>query len=107
VSGGGSDDEAAVSAPAAPARTAHEGHAGHGSPAGVGKAGHGGHGDHVAMFRRRFWWSLVLTVPVVATSHMVMDWFGYSLGFPGMGLVGPVLGSILFVWGGWPFLSGG
>ncbi len=59
------------------------------------------------MFRRRFWWSLLLSVPVVATSHMVMDWFGYSLDFPGMELVGPGLGSILFFWGGWPFLSGG
>ena len=69
--------------------------------------GHAGHGDHAEMFRRRFWWSLLLTVPVVATSHMVMDWFGYSLDLPGMGLVGPGLGSILFFWGGWPFLSGG
>ena len=59
------------------------------------------------MFRRRFWWSLLLTIPVVATSHMVMDWFGYELDFPGMGLVGPVLGSVLFFWGGWPFLAGG
>jgi len=70
-------------------------------------AGHGGHGDHAEMFRRRFWWSLLLTVPIVATSHMVMDWFGYSLDFPGMGLVGPGLGSLLFFWGGWPFLAGG
>jgi Cu2+-exporting ATPase len=59
------------------------------------------------MFQRRFWWSLLLTVPVVATSHMVMDWLGYSLDFPGMELVGPVLGSVLFFWGGWPFLAGG
>jgi Cu2+-exporting ATPase len=66
-----------------------------------------GHGDHVEMFRRRFWWSLLLTVPIVATSHMVMDWFGYELDFPGMGLVGPVLGSVLFFWGAWPFLAGG
>jgi P-type Cu2+ transporter len=36
--------------------------------------GHGGgHGDHVGMFRRRFWWSLLLTLPVVVTSHMIMD----------------------------------
>ena len=69
--------------------------------------GHGGHGDHVAMFRRRFWWSLLLTVPVVLTSHMVMDWFGYGLEFPGMELVGPGLGSIIFFWAGWPFLAGG
>jgi Cu2+-exporting ATPase len=70
-------------------------------------ADHAGHGDHAEMFRRRFWGSLVLTLPVVATSHMVMGWLGYSIDFPGMGLVGPVLGSILFFWGGWPFLRGG
>ncbi|MEA2842783.1 MAG: P-type Cu2+ transporter [Actinomycetota bacterium] len=59
------------------------------------------------MFRRRFWWSLLLTIPLVATSHMVMDWFGYELDFPAMAWVGPVLGTGIFVWGGWPFLSGG
>jgi Cu2+-exporting ATPase len=89
----------------------HEHHAGRtstgGDPAHQGHGGHGGHGDHAEMFRRRFWWSLLLTVPIVATSHMVMDWFGYSLDFPGMGLVGPGLGSVLFLWGGWPFLAGG
>ena len=80
----------------------HHQHGEHG-----GHGGHGGHGDHAEMFRRRFWWSLLLTVPVVATSHMIMDWLGYNLDFPGMELVGPVLGSVLFFWGGWPFLSGG
>jgi P-type Cu2+ transporter len=69
--------------------------------------GHAGHGDHVGLFRRRFWWSLLLTLPIVATSHMVMDWFGYDLDFPGMEWVGPVLGSVVFLWGGWPFLAGG
>ncbi|MFI6820111.1 heavy metal translocating P-type ATPase [Micromonospora sp. NPDC050187] len=58
------------------------------------------------MFRRRFWLSLALTVPVVVTSHMVMDWFGYQLGFPGIGWVAPVLGTVVFAWGGWPFLQG-
>ena len=78
----------------------HRHHAGHG--------GHGKHtGHHVEMFRRRFWISLLLTLPVVATSHMVMDWFGYELDFPGMEWVGPVLGSTIFLWGGWPFLEGG
>lgn len=61
----------------------------------------------VEMFRRRFWWSLLLTVPVVLTSPMVMDWFGYDLDFAGVKLVGPVLGTVLFVWGGEPFLRGG
>ena len=59
------------------------------------------------MFRRRFWWSLLLTVPIVLTSPMVMDWFGYTIDFPGVELVGPVLGTAIFLWGGWPFLTGG
>ncbi|WP_426504492.1 heavy metal translocating P-type ATPase [Dactylosporangium sp. McL0621] len=59
------------------------------------------------MFRRKFWLSLALTMPVVATSEMVMDWFGYRLDFPGVTWVGPVLGSVVFLYGGWPFLAGG
>ena len=84
-------------------------HEGHRNPA----AGHdggrhgGGHGDHAALFRRRFWWSLLLSLPIVATAHMIQDWFGYSLDFPADGLVGPVLGTVVFLWGGWPFLTGG
>ncbi|GAB3966318.1 heavy metal translocating P-type ATPase [Plantactinospora veratri] len=73
--------------------------------------GHGGHDKHAGhdpeAFRRKFWLSLALTVPIVLTSHMVMDWFGYSLDFPGISLVGPVLGSVVFLYGGWPFLAGG
>ncbi len=70
--------------------------------------GQGKHAGHsVAMFRRRFWWSLLLTLPLVVTSHMVMDWFNYTLDVRGMSWVGPVLGTVLYVWGGWPFLTGG
>ena len=64
------------------------------------------HAGHADVFRRRFWWSLLLTVPVVVTSHMVMDWFGYELDFAGIDWVGPVLGTVIFFWGGWPFLDG-
>ncbi len=82
---------------------AHGEHAGHG--------GHGGHGEHAGhdpeMFRRKFWLSLILTIPLTATSSMVMDWFGYTLDFPGIELVGPVLGTAVFFYGGWPFLTGG
>ena len=46
-------------------------------------------------------------MPIVLTSEMVMDWFGYSLDFPGIELVGPVLGTAVFVYGGQPFLAGG
>jgi Cu2+-exporting ATPase len=69
---------------------------------------HGGHGDHAAMFRTKFWWSLGLTLPIVAYSTMIQDWFGFSPpGFPGDGLVAPVLGTAVFLWGGRPFLEGG
>jgi Cu2+-exporting ATPase len=96
--------------------TVHAHHAHH-APAGEQHGAHGGHDEHGGhdkhaghdpeMFRRRFWLSLALTVPLVVTGEMVMDWFGYSLDFPGMDLLGPVLGSIVFWWGGWPFLAGG
>ncbi|MGK2949408.1 MAG: heavy metal translocating P-type ATPase [Acidimicrobiales bacterium] len=81
---------------------------GHGHHAGADHGdAHGGHGDHVEMFRRRFWWSLLLTIPLVLTSHMIMEWFGYRLDVYGIEWVGPVLGTYVYVWGGWPFLSGG
>jgi Cu2+-exporting ATPase len=87
-------------------------HGGHGGGHHHGHAGgHGGHDKHAGhdpeQFRRKFWLSLALTAPIVATSHMVMDWFGYALDFPGMSWVGPVLGSVVFLYGGWPFLVGG
>ncbi|MFD6680730.1 heavy metal translocating P-type ATPase [Micromonospora parva] len=72
--------------------------------------GHGGHDKHAGhdpeAFRRKFWLTLVLTVPIVVTSHMVMNWFGYRVDFPGIELVGPVLGTVVFVYGGSPFLQG-
>ena len=63
---------------------------------------HAGHDPEV--FRRRFWLTLLMSIPVVATSGMIMDWFGYNLN--GVAWVGPVLGTFVFVWGGWPFLKG-
>src|SRR5215207_4084453 len=90
----------------------HHGNAGppgHGQHGGLGAhAGHGGHGDHAARFRDRFWWSLVLTVPVVAYSEMVQDWLGFTPPqFPGSRWVAPVLGTAVFLYGGRPFLEGG
>ncbi|HJW61005.1 MAG TPA: HAD-IC family P-type ATPase, partial [Actinomycetota bacterium] len=69
---------------------------------------HGGHGDHAAQFRDRFWLSLALTVPVVAYSEMVQEWLGFvPPQFPGSEWVAPVLGTTVFLYGGWPFLQGG
>jgi Cu2+-exporting ATPase len=66
-----------------------------------------GHGDHAAMFRDRFWLTVVLTVPVVVFSEMFQRLLGYSAPtFPGSDWVSPVLGTAIFIYGGWPFLTG-
>jgi P-type Cu2+ transporter len=68
---------------------------------------HEGHGDHAAQFRNRFWLTVVLAVPVVIWDPMIQEWFGYSAPqFTGDALIAPVLGSIIFFYGGWPFLTG-
>lgn len=86
----------------------HEHHVapgGHDEHAGHGQGGHAGHAD---VFRRRFWITLLLSIPVIIYSHMVQDWLGYTApAFPGSDLIGPVLGTIIFLYGGAVFLSGG
>jgi Cu2+-exporting ATPase len=83
----------------------HQGHAEH--TAEHGHAGHGGHGDHVAQFRRLFWIMLVLAVPTVALSGMFAMILGYTVpDFPGSQWVSPVLGTVMYLWGGRPFLTG-
>jgi Cu2+-exporting ATPase len=84
-------------------RGGHDMHAGHGS-----HHGHGGHGDHVAQFRRMFWIMLVVAVPVVGLSPMFADLIGYTIpDVPGLRWVAPLLGTVMYVWGGRPFLTGG
>ncbi|MEE3853365.1 heavy metal translocating P-type ATPase [Gordonia sp. LSe1-13] len=60
------------------------------------------------MFRRLFWLMTVLAVPVVIASPMFADLLGYSL--PDLGgvteWISPILGTVMFVWGGRPFLTG-
>ena len=59
------------------------------------------------MFRDRFWLSLILTLPVMFFSAMIQEWFGYRAPeFPGSDWVAPVLGTVIFVYGGTPFLKG-
>lgn len=84
--------------------TAHDGHA---------ASDHGGHGthDHAAMiadFRRRFWVALVLTLPIVVLSPMLQHWAGLgdSLRFRGDMHLLFALSTIVFFYGGWPFLTG-
>ncbi len=70
--------------------------------------GHGGHGDHAAQFKDRFWISLALALPVVFFSEMFADLLGYlPPEFPGSTWIAPVLGTVIFLYGGRPFLTGG
>ena len=51
---------------------------------------------------------LVVAVPVVGLSPMFADLIGYTIpDVPGLGWVAPILGTVMYVWGGKPFLSGG
>jgi Cu2+-exporting ATPase len=67
--------------------------------------GHGGHGDHIEQFRRLFWRNLLLAIPVVVFSQMFSDLLGYTLP-SGTAWISPVLGVVIFFYGGRPFLTG-
>mgnify|MGYP001247227532 FL=1 len=59
------------------------------------------------MFRRLFWIMLALAIPTVLLNGMFADLLGYSLpDIPGVEWVSPVLGTVIYVWGGRPFLTG-
>jgi Cu2+-exporting ATPase len=70
-------------------------------------AGHGVmHEGHAGMMRNRFWVCLPLTIVVVLYSPMVQRWLGFSMpAFPGSQFIAPVLSTIIFFYGGLPFLS--
>lgn len=73
------------------------------------KMGHGSGHDHGAMiadFLRRFWICLGLSIPVVALSMMAQELIGYHLSFPFQNWIVLVLATVIYVYGGWPFLSG-
>ena len=81
---------------------------GHEAAAGA-QAAHGsaGHGLHAGQFRDRFWLSLILAVPVVVFSRMLGHLLGYEPpSFPGSSAISPVVGTVVFLYGGWPFLTG-
>ena len=72
----------------------------------MGMAGHDHHKMMIADFKKRFWVSLILTIPVLILSPMIQGFFGYSLSVPGNPYVLMALSSVIYFWGGWPFLKG-
>jgi Cu2+-exporting ATPase len=71
-------------------------------------AGHDKHAGHDPdAFRRQFWVVALLTIPVVVWSHEVQMWLGYTAPeFPGSDWVTPILGTLVFLYGGRVFLAG-
>jgi Cu2+-exporting ATPase len=88
------------------------------APAGSDSSPHHGHdsvrgshdkhaGHSVAMFRDKFWLSLALTIPTLIWGHMLPGALGYAPPpVPGAHLIPPVLGTAVFLYGGWPFIQG-
>jgi P-type Cu2+ transporter len=99
---GGDHDHHATPITVEPNSAALDHHGEHGT-----HLGHDGHGDHAAQFRNRFWLTLALTIPVVIFSGMFADLLGYPLpDFIGADWIPPVLGTVIFLYGGAPFLTG-
>lgn len=73
---------------------------------------HGSHdhsGHHAMMiedFKKRFWISLILTLPVLVLSPMIQDILGYQLSFGSANYILFALSTLIFFYGGWPFLTG-
>jgi Cu2+-exporting ATPase len=100
-----------------PEHAAHEGHSAHMGQAIPAKAAaetHAAHAVHdkhaghsVAMFRDRFWITLLLTIPTLVWSDMVANWMGFQPpAFAGSTYIPALFGTIVFVYGGSVFLQG-
>ena len=72
----------------------------------ISHSGHGSHSSGIADFKKRFYVVLVLTIPIMLLSEMIQHWFGIHFSFPGSKYVLFFLSSIVFFYGGWPFLKG-
>ncbi len=87
--------------------TGHATHAGHTTGAAhEDHAAHVDHSGHEDLFRRRFWVSLVLSIPVLLYSEMIQQFLGFSMPvFPGSRWIEPLFAIIVFLYGGVPFLK--
>ncbi|WP_445722499.1 copper-translocating P-type ATPase [Flavobacterium sp.] len=72
----------------------------------MGMAGHDHHQMMINDFKKRFWVALFLTIPILFLSPMIQDFFGYEYLLPGNSYVLFGFGTIVYFYGGWPFLKG-
>lgn len=86
--------------------TTHD-HSGHNSQEHTRHEGHDKHAGHnVADFWKRFIISSIVSIPVLALSHMIQQLFGFEFSFPGDNYVLAILSTFIFAYGGHPFLKG-
>ncbi|BAC13677.1 copper-transporting ATPase [Oceanobacillus iheyensis HTE831] len=72
-----------------------------------GSHGHEDHHEHmISDFKRRFFISFFLAIPVIILSDMIQMFFGYTLSFSGDHWVEFILATVIFFYGGWPFITG-
>lgn len=57
-------------------------------------------------FKKRFYISMIVTIPILALSPMIQMWFNFEIIFPGSNLILLALSTFIFFYGGWPFLKG-
>jgi P-type Cu2+ transporter len=80
-------------------------HGDHGSGHRGHDGGGGGHAGHEQMFRRKFWVSTLLSIPVLLYSETLQGWLGFTMPtFPGSAWITPIFAVIVFAYGGLPFL---
>lgn len=79
-------------------------HAGHHDEKSDHHAGH--HGGMIEDFKRRFYVVLALTFPIIALSPMIQHWLGVDWSFPGSTYLLMALSTVVYIHGGWPFLTG-
>ena len=84
----------------------HHGHGQHGENPPHGHAHHDHHKMMIEDFKKRFWVSLVISIPVLVLSPMIQEFLGFELVFNGNLYVLFALSSLVFFYGGWPFLKG-
>lgn len=85
---------------------AHDSHTAHATRKESEHAGHVDHTGHEDMFRRRFWVSLLLSIPVLLYTPMLQMWFGFVMpNFVGSQWIAPVFSIVVFLYGGVPFLQ--
>ncbi len=72
----------------------------------MGMEGHDHHKMMIRDFRKRFWISTIITIPILIFSPMIQGFFGYEWLLPGNAYILFALSSIVYFWGGFPFLKG-